>query len=83
MCLFSLVLVATALYVSFTPVGLATVNGCQTRYVIPVLVPALAVGLNNKIFRIGEKTNLIVLFLLVAIFFFTLSFAVLIFPRFL
>lgn len=38
----SLTLVVTALYVSFTPVGLDTVNGCQFRYMIPLLYPILA-----------------------------------------
>jgi uncharacterized membrane protein len=36
-----LALVATALYVSFTPVGHTTVNGCQWRYIIPMFVPFL------------------------------------------
>lgn len=35
--LFSTFLVATSLYISFTPVGLNTVNGCQGRYLLPVL----------------------------------------------
>lgn len=40
----SVVLVATALYVSFTPVGYYTVNGCQPRYLIPLVFPALFFG---------------------------------------
>lgn len=32
-------LVATALYVIFTPVGHNTVNGCQFRYLLPVIFP--------------------------------------------
>ena len=44
----SLTLVATALYVSFTPVGRDTVNGCQARYILPLLIPALACIFNNK-----------------------------------
>lgn len=35
------VLIATAMYVSFTPVRLETVNGCQHRYLIPMVFPAL------------------------------------------
>ena len=35
------VLIATAMYISFTPVGLNTVNGCQHRYLIPMVFPAL------------------------------------------
>ena len=37
----SIALVATSLYVSFTPVGLETINGCQSRYIIPIVLPAL------------------------------------------
>lgn len=44
----SLALIATALYVSFTPVGNNTVNGCQTRYILPLLIPALTCIFNNK-----------------------------------
>ena len=40
------ILVATALYVSFTPVGHGTVNGCQLRYQLPILAPMLALLLN-------------------------------------
>ena len=36
-----IVLIATALYVSFTPVGHSTINGCQWRYLIPVMFPML------------------------------------------
>ena len=32
-------LIATALYVSFTPVRHETINGCQWRYLIPLLFP--------------------------------------------
>jgi uncharacterized membrane protein len=37
----SIVLVVTALYVAFTPVAHGTVNGCQPRYLLPVIFPAL------------------------------------------
>lgn len=37
----SVVLVATALYVSFTPVGFWTVNGCSPRYILPLLAPLM------------------------------------------
>lgn len=33
------VLIATALYVSFTPLHSSTINGCQWRYLIPLLFP--------------------------------------------
>ena len=35
-CLVQIVLFSTALYVSFTPVGYDTINGCQYRYLFPV-----------------------------------------------
>jgi len=34
-----LILIATSLYTGFTPVGLGTVNGCQYRYIFPLLIP--------------------------------------------
>lgn len=40
-CFASIVLVSTALYVSFTPVGYETINGCQPRYILPLLFPLL------------------------------------------
>lgn len=39
--LVSVALAATSLYISFTPVGLETINGCQPRYLIPVILPIL------------------------------------------
>ena len=48
-------LVATALYISFTPVGADTINGCQGRYITPVLFPLLSFlhfrGSNERIDR--------------------------------
>lgn len=37
----SILLVVTAMYVSFTPVGFGTVNGCQPRYLAPIIFPGL------------------------------------------
>lgn len=48
----SVILVCTALYVSFTPVAHDTINGCQARYLIPLLscvvlaIPAFNAGRN-------------------------------------
>ena len=42
-------LVATALYIAYTPVGHPTVLGCQARYMIPWILPALLVLAINKI----------------------------------
>lgn len=36
-------LISTALYVSFTPVGLNTINGVQFRYLAPMLFPVYAI----------------------------------------
>ena len=32
-------LIATALYISFTPVAAQTINGCQPRYITPLIAP--------------------------------------------
>lgn len=37
------VLVATSMYVAFTPVGAQEIAGCQPRYLIPLLFPLLSV----------------------------------------
>lgn len=47
--LVTVVCVATVLYISFTPVGFDTVNGCQARYLMPVIFPVLYVIGTNKI----------------------------------
>lgn len=39
---FATFMVAVSLYVSFTPVGYSTVNGCQPRYLLPILFIPLA-----------------------------------------
>ena len=63
-------IIATALYISFTPVGLDTVNGCQYRYLIPLLFPLLYMicpdGLNNKINK--SLFNMIPIFLISSVF---------------
>lgn len=57
--LFTVILVATALYVSFTPVGLGTVNGCQSRYLLPLLVPCLSFILNQSRLVFGDGNRFI------------------------
>ena len=54
--LITIVLVVTSLYISFTPVGLDTINGCQARYILPMLFPLMifigfpqAFNINNRI----------------------------------
>ncbi len=51
-----LVMIATALYISFTPVGAGTVNGCQWRYIIPLLAPVLLTVANPGIRIFKTKT---------------------------
>lgn len=48
-------LMASALYVSFTPVGYETVLGCQARYMIPWLYPLLSIWSMNRIKPIVSK----------------------------
>ena len=50
-------LVATSLYVSYTPVGLTSINGVQPRYLIPLLFPLLFVLCKNH-FSIIPNRNL-------------------------
>ena len=51
----SMALVATALYVSFTPVGYKTVMGCSPRYIIPIVFP-IAYSLGSARIRVeGSK----------------------------
>ena len=48
-------LVATALYLTFTPVGLYTINGCQWRYIIPILIPFLYCVGSSKVRHSMDK----------------------------
>lgn len=48
-------LVATSMYVAFTPVGSQTILGCQARYLIPWLYPLLSVLSMNRIKPIIPK----------------------------
>lgn len=45
----AIVLVVMALYISYTPVGFGSVNGCQPRYLLPVLFPFLYFAGENKL----------------------------------
>ena len=40
-CMITVFALALSLYIAFTPVGLNTVNGCQPRYLLPLIFPAL------------------------------------------
>lgn len=48
-CAAAMVLIWTALYLSFTPVGANTINGVQPRYYLPLFVPLLMLFNTNKI----------------------------------
>lgn len=50
----SVILVATALYISYTPVGHTWINGCQPRYILPVLFPFLYIAGENH-FEVSEE----------------------------
>lgn len=50
-------LMATALYISYTPVGAATINGCQSRYLIPLIFPLAAVVGSGKISNHMDKKS--------------------------
>ena len=64
-------LAATAMYVAFTPVGSTGINGCQARYMMPVLLPMLmVVRLNQRWNPIPRKyLNFGILFLVGALLF--------------
>lgn len=49
------VLIATALYISFTPVGYNTINGCQHRYIIPLIAPLALTIANPGITALKNK----------------------------
>lgn len=52
----TLCLAATSMYLSFTPVGLDHIRGCQARYIIPVVFAVLIfIGLPKQGARLREK----------------------------
>ena len=82
LALIALILVATALYVSFTPVGLDTVNGCQYRYILPLITPTLGIALNNRCFTYGARRGYATIAFLVAVLFFALCFGCIVIPKY-
>ncbi len=52
----ALCLVATSMYVVFTPVAHPTINGCQHRYLIPLLAPILLTIANPGI-KLAKSKN--------------------------
>ena len=56
--IFDVALVATALYISFTPVGFHTINGCQPRYLLPLIYPfCMAFGLLHSSDLVGRQVR--------------------------
>lgn len=49
-------LIATALYIDFTPVGSSEIRGCQARYIIPMLAPLLLLIMGKRINLIKNKS---------------------------
>ena len=66
--------IATALYVVYTPVRLETVNGCQTRYLIPLLFPLFAYIGNPGVLKLAGKRwyNLAVMLPLIAVLYYNI-----------
>ena len=52
---------ATSMYIAFTPVGINVINGCQPRYLLPILFPIfyLLGTSHNKFFENKDRYNLI------------------------
>ena len=48
-------LIATALYISFTPVREQTIHGCQARYLTPLLFPLFAFIGNPGLLKLSGK----------------------------
>lgn len=48
-------LITTALYIDFTPVGNSTILGCQPRYIIPLLAPLLLLVTGQRLNLIKNK----------------------------
>ena len=73
----SIILVVTALYVSFTPVGYNTVNGCQPRYLLPLIFPFyLMLVPNGKIDINYKKLSLISVSLMALHYFYAILYVV-------
>lgn len=52
----TVILVATSMYITFTPVGSQTINGCQSRYLMPVMFLVLIVAGSKNITNHINKT---------------------------
>lgn len=63
----AVILVSSALYISFTPVGYNTVNGCQFRYLIPLIFPTLYVLGYGKLRNPINKNLFVIIPLLILV----------------
>lgn len=54
-CLLSTMLIATALYISFTPVGADAIQGVQARYITPMALPVFLFVLNPKVLNVSSR----------------------------
>lgn len=52
-----IILIWTALYIAFTPVGEMTINGVQSRYFLPLIIPFVLINLSNN--KIKSDYNII------------------------
>lgn len=57
----TVVLISTALYISFTAVGSSVISGCQQRYLMPLIYPACYFVFNIKI---TNRSNMNILYTL-------------------
>ncbi len=58
-------IVATSMYCGFTPVGNMEINGCQERYMLPVIIPLLLIlrpAITRKGWRLPGWTNAAVVY---------------------
>ena len=52
----TVLLMITALYINFTPVGLTGFNGCQARYLVPLLYPLMSTIGSSKVINHMKRT---------------------------
>lgn len=70
--LLSIILIITAMYVTYTPVGAHTVNGVQSRYITPLLFPFLFIAGENVLNVSGEIKRKIYLWCVIGMTFVSL-----------
>ena len=65
-------LVATALYITYTPVGADSIGGCQPRYLLPLILPVLLIfgssSIENRINKVLYRSTILVIFSFVLLF---------------